>query len=308
MKVNNIFLSKIIQEEIKKALYEDEEEIEKKVNAAKRLQQIQSTSSNEDEEEVLRRLIDVFKDYRNILTKNPTDNKEMVTNVEKDIKAIAPNLTGPQILQMLDGKIDRQLLTFISNLLKRDKRMSSFSDKLDSYELSISPEEQNVYQVYNKQDPDPGFMRVPKDDEAYDQEDVRRDIKTLTKENKMKVTKEYLKRIITEEIKSIKENVEISSHYDQKIADVLGQVQMSPQDKQNYAEALNVLVAQHERGEPSNIIGVVKQAQQNGMKIDGQTLRRLLMNIVSSDSKTITRPNLRKQKLAPAPAPLPPPK
>ena len=58
--------------------------------------------------------------------------------------------------------------------------MKTQSDKLDNYEMSITPDEQNVYQVYNKQDPDPGFMRVPKDDEAYDQEDVDRDRKTLT--------------------------------------------------------------------------------------------------------------------------------
>ena len=101
------------------------------------------------------------------------------TITHKKIKSLAPNFSFSDIHRMLDGKIDRQLMSFISNALKRDPHMTGFSDKLDSYEMSISPEEQNVYQVYNKQDPDPGFMRVPKDDAAYDQEDVRKDKKTL---------------------------------------------------------------------------------------------------------------------------------
>lgn len=155
MKVNNIFLKQIIQEEIKNVLYEDH---------------------------IDRNLVHLFVKYRNYLTKNPTDNKQVITNLEKDIKRIAPNKSGAEILASLEGKIDRQLFSFISNLLKRDKRMAAFSDKLDNYEMSISPDEQSVYKVYNKQDPDPGFMRVPKDDEAYDQEDVRKNIKTLVKE------------------------------------------------------------------------------------------------------------------------------
>lgn len=157
MKVNNIFLTQIIQEEIKNVLYEDHIE---------------------------RNLVHLFVKYRNYLTKNPTDNKQVILNLQKDIKRIAPNKSGAEILASLEGKIDRQLFSFISNLLKRDKRMTAFSDKLDNYEMSISPDEQSVYKVYNKQDPDPGFMRVPKDDEAYDQEDVRKDIKTLVKENR----------------------------------------------------------------------------------------------------------------------------
>ena len=180
MKVNKSFLSQIIKEEIKHVLYE-EEGIKGHMNALKRISQMKDVAFGEDNDAVVRGLIPIFVKYRNYLTKNPTKNKEVYTNLEKEIKTFAPDLSGPQILTMLDGKIDRQLLTFVANLLKRDKRMAAFSDKLDNYEMSISPEEeQNVYQVYNKQDPDPGFMRVPKDDEAYDQEDVRKDRKTLT--------------------------------------------------------------------------------------------------------------------------------
>jgi hypothetical protein len=152
MKINKNFLSKIIKEEIKKVLYEEELE---------------------------REIISLFVKYRNYLTKNPTHNKAVKNVLDKKLKTLAPNLSFNQIYDMLNGKIDRQLMSFISNALKRDRSMTGFSDKLDSYEMSISPEEQNVYQVYNKQDPDPGFMRVPKDDAAYDQEDVRKDRKTL---------------------------------------------------------------------------------------------------------------------------------
>ena len=152
MKINKYFLSKIIKEEIKKILYE---------------------------EDIERELISLFVKYRNHLTKNPTHNRAVKSVLDKKIKLLAPNLSFSDIHKMLDGKIDRQLMSFISNALKRDPHMTGLSDKLDSYEMSISPEEQNVYQVYNKQDPDPGFMRVPKDDAAYDQEDVRKDRKTL---------------------------------------------------------------------------------------------------------------------------------
>lgn len=152
MIINKNFLSKIIKEEIKKVLYEEELE---------------------------REIISLFVKYRNYLTKNPTHNKAVKNVLDKKLKILAPNLSFQQIYNMLNGKIDRQLMTFISNALKRDKTITGFSDKLDNYEMSISPEEQNVYQVYNKQDPDPGFMRVPKDDAAYDQEDVRKDRKTL---------------------------------------------------------------------------------------------------------------------------------
>lgn len=152
MKINKHFLSKIIKEEIKKTLYEDDKE---------------------------RELISLFVKYRNYLTKNPTHNKAVKNVLDKKLKQLVPKLSYEEIYDMLNGKIDRQLMTFISNALKRDKSMPGFSDKLDNYEMSISPEEQNIYQVYNKQDPDPGFMRVPKDDAAYDQEDVRKDRKTL---------------------------------------------------------------------------------------------------------------------------------
>lgn len=155
MKINKYFLSKIIKEEIKKILYEEDLE---------------------------RELISLFVKYRNYLTKNPTYNKSVLNVLNKKIKLLAPNLSFDDIYKMLNGKIDRQLMSFISNALKRDARMVGFSDKLDSYEMSISPEEQNVYQVYNKQDPDPGFMRVPKNDAAYDQEDVRKNRKTLIHE------------------------------------------------------------------------------------------------------------------------------
>jgi len=165
MKINKLFLSKIIKEEIKNILYEDNIEQE---------------------------LISAFIQYRNWIVKNPTKSKDTLPDLEKKLKNIAPSLSNTEILNMLEGKIDRQLFSFVKNILTRDQNVSNFSDKLDNYEMSISPDEQNVYQVYNKQDPDPGFMRVPKDDEAYDQEDVRKDQKTLVREELKKIFYEVI--------------------------------------------------------------------------------------------------------------------
>ena len=154
MKINKLFLSKIIKEEIKLVLYD---------------------------EDVVKEIIQIFISYRNWISKNPTKKNNIIPNIEKKLKRIAPHMSSKDILDSLEGKIDRQLFSFAKNVLMRDKNISTQSDKLDNYEMSITPDEQNVYQVYNKQDPDPGFMRVPKDDEAYDQEDVRKDRKTLVK-------------------------------------------------------------------------------------------------------------------------------
>jgi hypothetical protein len=179
MKVRKSFLSRIIKEEIKKALYENEDEA-KKHNALKRIDQMKSASRGDTLNGVERKLTHLFIQYRNYITKNPTDNKDDLPNFEKSIRQVAPGLKPEDIVDMLEGKIDRQLFSFIKTVLLRDRNMKTQSDKLDNYEMSISPDEQNVYKVYNKQDSDPGFMRVPKDDEAYDQEDVRKDRKTLT--------------------------------------------------------------------------------------------------------------------------------
>lgn len=152
MKINKHFLSKIIKEEIKNVLYE---------------------------EHIEQDLISAFVQYRNWITKNPTKTKDTIPNLQAKLRKIAPSMSEQEILNLLDGKIDRQLFTFAKNVLTMDKNVTNFSDKLDNYEMSISPEEEKSYQVYNKKDPDPGFMRVPKDDAAYDQEDVRKDRKTL---------------------------------------------------------------------------------------------------------------------------------
>ena len=154
MKISKHLLSQIIKEEIKLVLYD---------------------------EDVVKEIIQIFISYRNWISKNPTKKNNIIPNIEKKLKRIAPHMSSKDILDSLEGKIDRQLFSFAKNVLMRDKNISTQSDKLDNYEMSITPDEQNVYQVYNKQDPDPGFMRVPKDDEAYDQEDVRKDRKTLVK-------------------------------------------------------------------------------------------------------------------------------
>lgn len=125
----------------------------------------------------------------------------------------------------------------------------------------------------------------------------------------MKITKEYLKQVIKEEIqKVIEEDVTISSHYDEKIESILAPMKIPEQDKQNLREALYVLISAHEKGVTADIAGVVRQAEKEGMLISPEVLRRVFNNVVSAGSAPITRPNINRQKLAPAPAPAAPPK
>jgi len=105
MKINKLFLSKIIKEEIKNILYEDNIEQE---------------------------LISAFIQYRNWIVKNPTKSKDTLPDLEKKLKNIAPSLSNTEILNMLEGKIDRQLFSFVKNILTRDQNVSNFSDKLDN--------------------------------------------------------------------------------------------------------------------------------------------------------------------------------
>jgi len=155
MKINKKFLAKIIKEELQKELYEYDEELARKV-------------------------LHVFITFRNFITKHPTKNKIVKPHLDKKIKEIDANLTAEQILDMFNGKVDQQLYNFISNILTQDPNMKAFSNKLDSYEMSITPEEETSYQVYNKKDPDPAWMQPPKSDSAYDQEDTRKSRKNLS--------------------------------------------------------------------------------------------------------------------------------
>ena len=125
-------------------------------------------------------ILHLFVTFRNFLTKHPTKNKSVKPHLEKKIKELAPNLSGKDILDMFNGKIDQQLYTFIVNILKTDPNTRITGDKLDSYEMSITPEEEMSYQVYNKKDPDPSWMRPPKSDSAYDQEDTRKTRKNIS--------------------------------------------------------------------------------------------------------------------------------
>lgn len=84
-------------------------------------------------------------------------------------------------IHILDGKVDPQLVTFIKTVARNDRQLEPYMDKIDSYGSSVTPEEEK-YQPALRKDPDPGFMRVPKTDNAIDdQEDLRKDRKTLVK-------------------------------------------------------------------------------------------------------------------------------
>lgn len=163
MKINKYFLSKIIKEEIKSVLYEENLE---------------------------RELIHLFTKYFYYSTNNPTKDKAVTTVLKNKIKTIAPHLTLKDIHEMLDGKVNRELMTFISNLVKKDANIIGHSSNLSYFEKSAAPDEEKDYRIYNQQNPNRSFMIKPKADFAYDQEDVRKDRKTLIHEEEQVDTRE----------------------------------------------------------------------------------------------------------------------
>jgi hypothetical protein len=137
-------------------------------------------------EQLRKELIHLFIDFRDKATDTTTPNtKDPKKALEKSIENIKNqfglNLDYAKFLMfsihILDGKADPQLVNFIKNVARGDKRFEIYLDKLDNYGMSITPsEEKHQYGV--GKDPDPGFMRVPKSDNAYeDQEDLRRGMK-----------------------------------------------------------------------------------------------------------------------------------
>lgn len=163
MKINKYFLSKIIKEEIKSVLYEENLE---------------------------RELIHLFTKYFYYSTSNPTKDKAVTAVLKNKIKTIAPHLTLKDIHEMLDGKVNRELMTFISNLVKKDANIIGHSSNLSYFEKSAAPDEEKDYRIYNQQNPNRSFMIKPKTDFAYDQEDVRKDRKTLIHEEEQADTRE----------------------------------------------------------------------------------------------------------------------
>jgi hypothetical protein len=181
MKFKKDFIKKIIAEEI--------------ANAAAMTDKLKKGSSDTKLEHLRRELITLFIEYREKVTKMSVTSKEEVReSLENDLLHIKEKyglskLDYPKFfvfsVHILTGKADPQLVTFIKTIARGDRRFGPYLDKLDSYDHSITPEEEK-YQPAIKKDPDPGFMRVPKTDNAIDdQEDLRRDRKTLTQsENK----------------------------------------------------------------------------------------------------------------------------
>jgi hypothetical protein len=207
MKVYKSFLSKIIKEEIKRVLYE-EEGLEKEINAQKRIHQMRLAAKDNPIDEIVRQLDNLFVQYRDELSNDPTKNQELVVNLQKILNKISPDLHGPEILQVLDGKIDRQLLSFISDLLKHDPRMQHGGYSLPDYEMPLELGREQGIMPYNKGQTD-AFIRAPQHNGPYEDEeqiDDRKNQKNLVKENnKMKITKEYLKKLILEELNTVEE-------------------------------------------------------------------------------------------------------
>jgi hypothetical protein len=127
-------------------------------------------------------LVQLFVKHRNIVTKQPEarggprvnlDQELDVLRKKHNLEEIPENKFGIFALGTLTGKdgkpiIDYQLFTFMKNALTKDKCLQSrYGDSLDSYEMSTFPSDVNG-SIYDRKDPDPGFMRSPKVDTEED--------------------------------------------------------------------------------------------------------------------------------------------
>lgn len=184
MKVNNSFLSKIIKQEIKNVLYE-EMDVEKRLNAANRIAQMRNAAQQDASTPVIRKLTKLFIDYRNQLMNDPTRNSELVVHFHKILKSIAPDLKPNELINYLDGKIDRQLLSFVSDLMKHDPNMPHGGYSLPSYEMPLELGREQGVMPYNRGQVD-AFMRAPQHNGPYEDEeqiDDRHKKKNLVHEN-----------------------------------------------------------------------------------------------------------------------------
>lgn len=158
MKVSKHFLLKIIQEEI-------------------------NNISNPSAEQ---KLISLLVQYRDMLIDSNFEepkSKALMAKLKKDINNIMPEKNIVQAIKSLKGKVDQQLYTFFLDALYKGHGAEFKSARYTNGPIL-------------KKDPDPGFMRVPKSDKAYDQEDTRKGKKNMVHEgldqNKISVLKDFL--------------------------------------------------------------------------------------------------------------------
>ena len=170
------YIKKIINEEIKNALG---------MTAKLKTREVSNRL-----EQLRKRLIEVFIDYRESVTSmRSTSREDTRKRLERDLEDIKndypqlKHLDYPKFfvfcVHILEGHATGPLITFIKTIARGDRRFGPYQDKLDAYDHSITPELEKRPPETN--DPDPGFMRVPKTDNARsDQLDTRKDRKNLS--------------------------------------------------------------------------------------------------------------------------------
>lgn len=132
MKVSRRFLQKIIQEEINNTT---------------------SELSGDPEQQLVQLLVA----YRDELINSDLEQPDSVTilrSLKKEMSKVMPGLNMIRAIKSLKGKIDHQLYTFFIDAIHRG---SGAKLKPDGFSQDPS----------TRKDPDPGFMRVPKKDAAY---------------------------------------------------------------------------------------------------------------------------------------------
>lgn len=142
------------------------------------------SEKNSKLESLRRELINLFSYYRDLITDKTLGTNESEKDLYKALESIRQeykvNKTKEQFIQFciytLRDVADPQLVNFIRNVFRKGD-LGSEKDKLDNYEMSISPEEEK-FVPYSNAGTD---FKVPKTAAAYDQEDLRKDIKTLVK-------------------------------------------------------------------------------------------------------------------------------
>lgn len=151
LSLNKHFLNKIIKEEIKKILYDEEESVDS----------------------VKQKLIRLFVDFRSQTVDNPLSNKVYKTNIKEKIRKIAPGLSINGVIELLRDAVDPQLFDDIVVFLTSDE---VYSDKLDNFGMS-SPIRKTL--AVDSAASNINF-RVPKSQSATDKQlDTRKDRKNL---------------------------------------------------------------------------------------------------------------------------------
>jgi len=142
MKINKLFLSKIIKEEIKKVL-------------------IESESLREEEGTKVQQVIRIFANYfqdQESQTVDPETRALKTKKLKDDLDDVFPQISVGELLSKLEVGTDPQLFTKVKQLLDSD--FSPYGDKSDSSDYRSAPENELYGQGKFNPKEDPQFAHT----------------------------------------------------------------------------------------------------------------------------------------------------